>query len=426
MAPASRRQVASTDTLAAFGASPIYYYPRNDEVPNAPTTTNTSSSDAQIHGVKIGGWTIRTQNSSIGDEQSMEKLTLLLEDTANTQQHLDDKNNSTKQRRLCPPEITFLDAFISFQYEFDSNHVDGDSDSDGRDVSSLELRFNAKDALSEWAEAHKSLETEPTPAYKHEVQVSLPPTQRKEYRGVSILQTQDAKVWSKKPKSVADDAKKSNSSAATQSSAFYYDWTFSSPYAGTILSNHDRANKPKALNNRQLWQPLTESHIPFHLLKDTSQPILLYDDIYFFEDDLHDNGETSLNIKIRVMPKCWYVLQRLFVRVDSVCVKCREVRYFCLVNGDDGTNAATLSCRQNTIYRDVTWREATWEKLKEMDLPLDPTAYMEQNTGASGGSFGSNCSTGIPSFAALLARLPVLSVPFDLYEHSCYEFVREH
>ena len=475
MAPASRRQVLSPETLAAFGASPIYASSTSDndgdnhsaaaaaaaagsssssQFSKYFAVATTSSAEAPIIGVIIGGWTIRTQNSSIGDEQMMEKLTVFLEEIANDAHHnMNDDDVVTnlqsqsaaaaRQRRLCPPEITFLDAFISVRHD-DGETTTSDDTTKNNNITTLsEIRFTASDALSEWAEAHQSLETQPSGDSEqcaHELASLLPSSnQRKECRGVSILRTLDAKVWSNKPKPLTDDtARDSDGSAAAaqHSSEFYYDWSFSSPYAGTFLttkSNDDEQYSKinKLINNRQQWHPLPQSQIPFHLLQDTSQPILLYDDIHLFEDDLHDNGESSLNIKIRVMPKCWYVLQRLFVRVDYVCVKCREVRYFCLLdsNNDETNVAATAggsggtNCKVNTIYRDVMWREASWAELNKMNLPVDPSAWMEHNGSASGGGggVGGNFSTGVQPFATLLTKLPVVSTPGDLQKHSYIE-----
>ncbi len=34
-------------------------------------------------------------------------------------------------------------------------------------------------------------------------------------------------------------------------------------------------------------------------------------------------------MQVRVMPGCWYVLLRFFLRVDSTLVRLRETRLFC-------------------------------------------------------------------------------------------------
>jgi hypothetical protein len=394
----SRRRIA-LDALTSFGAKPIY---SSSELPVESTsrscqnqTTNDSdtsnirnhdvssdqSNDSPI-GIIIGEWKIITQNSSIGDERGMENLTLLLEDAADPTISLsslmasDEKPTTPKEgtnigrRRLCPPEITFLDAKISIAF-LKSN-------------STNEIRFTAQDALLEWAEAHRYLHRCSTDAEESAKSKLL---RRSEYRGVKILQTKDAKQWSERPRDVHSHA---------GNAEFYYDWTFATPYAGSI---HPFKG---SINNRNEWKSLPFSHIPFSLLQDTSQPILLYDDITLFEDDLHDNGDVSLNVKVRVMPQCWYILQRLFLRVDYVCIKCSEVRMFCFF----GDTNLPGDVEGNTVYRDVVWREAGWDDLTMMSLPTDPARWRmdRENAGA---------------IAGLIGRLPLVELPGDLPRYSC-------
>ncbi|KAL7457216.1 hypothetical protein ACHAWC_008726 [Mediolabrus comicus] len=411
--PASRRQVAAPETLAAFGATPLYTTNNDDDV-----TAGNNDSSIIVGGIQIANWKIRTQNSSIGNEQGMDELTVLLEETANDveikevqsttgeeEEEVVETATATtvqRQRRLCPPEITFLDAFISLEYyheDIDDDQQQSECTTDNNDnIASSEIRFTATDALTEWAEAHKSLEMEPPPIITDE-QYYTDSGEVSSSRGVSILRTLDAKVWSNKSRIGGDNSSDDSAPHPAHSSEFYYDWTFSSPYAGSILSKQNVSDN-----------------------KNTSQPILLYDDIHLFEDDLHDNGESSLNIKIRIMPRCWYVLQRLFVRVDYVCVKCREVRYFCLLDNDSSTAAAADgSCKVNVVYRDVTWREASWTELNKRNLPVDPSAWMEHTTGsARSGVGGLSSPTGALPFAALLTKLPVVSTPDDLPKHSFF------
>ena len=434
MAPPLRRRILPSETLAAFGAVPLY---PSTSAGNGDCTLRVASSTAQSgrlmirvdaskvddtlipNGILIDGWKVMTQNSSIGDEQRMEELTLLLEDTANnnaSNMSIEEVGEDcTKgKRRLCPPEITFLDAIVSFQYQKSSSRNSSiDEDENNCEVMN-EIRFSAKDALVEWAEAHTQLKQRQDDG----TQSSAIQT-RDEFRGVSIIRTADAKIWSNKQRSQQGAA---STTATSNNSQFYYDWTFSSPYAGTLITNTSHNNNNTTIstdekteeydiNNRKRWQPLQQSHIPFHLLQDTTQPILLYDDIHLYEDDLHDNGDVSLNIKVRVMPKCWYVLQRLYVRVDYVCVKCREVRYFCLFEKAASSCVANNigeDVKVNTIYRDVTWKEATWEELGKRTLPMDPAAWRESYENATG-------------LTSLLARLPTVSLPEDMHRYSYFD-----
>ncbi|EFJ46348.1 hypothetical protein VOLCADRAFT_93190 [Volvox carteri f. nagariensis] len=76
-----------------------------------------------------------------------------------------------------------------------------------------------------------------------------------------------------------------------------------------------------------LWQTTTDQ-IDRGLLMDRD-PILFYGEVPLYESDLDDNGVCSLTVKLRVMPRCWLVLLRLWVRVDGSMVRLRETRLFC-------------------------------------------------------------------------------------------------
>ena len=451
----ARRRILPSETLAAYGATPIYPPQsisddgynnahvsaavsiavngiKQQQPPQFPFIAKRTHDDKETPlpiGILINGWKITTQSSSIGDERQMDELTMLLEETANNCNcNIDDcasssstthKQGESRKRRLCAPEITFLDAIISFQYQ-KSDSTDG---TDEVDMSS-EIRFSAQDALLEWAEAHSKLDQKTANSTTQKTSTST-------YRGVSIIRTVDAKIWSNKQTTTSTDDTSPNNNISSSNSQFYYDWTFSSPYAGTIIlpsqssfSNSDinvqiateEKEEVKDINNRKQWQSLDQSHIPFHLLQDTTQPILLFDDIHLYEDDLHDNGDVSLNIKVRVMPKCWYILQRLYVRVDYVCVKCREVRYFCLF---DNVKGCGNDVQVNTIYRDVVWREASWDELSGMSLPTDPSAWREDvNAGVT------TSHTQVQTLASMLPRLPTVSLPDDLPRYSYFSAVK--
>ena len=427
MAPMSRR-ILPTNTLVSFGATPVY--------PTLPSSSAAESNvdNLQPEGIKIAGWTIMTRNSSIGNESAMDGLTISLEEIANN-----GGGGGGRKRRLCPPEITFLDAIVSCQY----NRKDADEEC------FRDLQLTAKDALSEWAESHRYLAM----SSDNHSSISSPTLNKNnssedQHRGVSIARTADADVWSNKSRS--DDVAKNNKVNAddltttttaitsSNSSEFYYDWTFSSPYAGTIIClGHDNNCKESTINNRNMWHPLRRSHIPFHMLQDNSLPILLYDDVHLYEDDLHDNGDVSLTVKIRVMPTCWYILQRLFVRVDRVCVKCREVRYFCAFNNvmiehavvddvedddDEDRDDLIVIVRANVIYRDISWKEATWDEIGMTGMPTDPAAWREENSNGNNKIAAARCGlTTSPQLASLLMQLPSITLPIDIPRFSYFD-----
>lgn len=67
-------------------------------------------------------------------------------------------------------------------------------------------------------------------------------------------------------------------------------------------------------------------------------------------------------IQVRVMPRCWYVLLRFFLRVDKVLVKLRETRIFCPFS--DNTTVGP-------IIKEIRYSEGTFEELSAAGAPPD-------------------------------------------------------
>ena len=63
-------------------------------------------------------------------------------------------------------------------------------------------------------------------------------------------------------------------------------------------------------------------------------------------------------MQVRVMPRCWLVLLRFWLRVDKVLVRLRETRYFC-----DAGSAPT------TVLREVKHSEGTFAELRAGGAP---------------------------------------------------------
>merc|ERR1719493_525007 len=64
------------------------------------------------------------------------------------------------------------------------------------------------------------------------------------------------------------------------------------------------------------------------LLKDTTAPILWSCHCILYEDELSDNGMSQLLVRCRVMPKCFLVLLRYWLRVDNVIIRVRDTRLY--------------------------------------------------------------------------------------------------
>lgn len=69
------------------------------------------------------------------------------------------------------------------------------------------------------------------------------------------------------------------------------------------------------------------AEIPYDKLK-SPDPILLFDEVMLYEDELADNGIAMLNVKVRVMPDRLLVLQRFFLRLDDVIIRIRDTRVY--------------------------------------------------------------------------------------------------
>lgn len=136
-----------------------------------------------------------------------------------------------------------------------------------------------------------------------------------------------------------------------------WDWTFSSDYCCTL------GNRPKPrqhiLGINNFFSPLASSPgdpllstvrsaptsgIEYDLLRVNDVPILFYDEIILYQDDLEDCGEVVFEAKLRVMPHCWFLLSRMFLRVDGVLLRIRDNRFFHRFGTDE-------------VHLEVAWKE---------------------------------------------------------------------
>ena len=119
-----------------------------------------------------------------------------------------------------------------------------------------------------------------------------------------------------------------------------YDWTFTTPYAGHLHSEDQ--------STQCGWRD-TQVGIDREMLM-RRDPILFFDEFDLYESELDDHGMCKLVIKLRVMPSCWYVLMRYWLRVDGVVVRCNDTRLFCVFNQQDDPNFASMPTR---VVREV-------------------------------------------------------------------------
>ena len=430
--PSNKQSIASSEVLSQHNALPIYVDTKNSHASGMDQDT---SSSCTCIGIKINNWEIKTSSSTIANENEMDDLTLKVENLANQMTAVDldydtsnDKGQEEDQvvnrnRRLCIPEIVFLQAFVHLKFERENLSHEHESANNGKEIPCIDLMFNAADALGEWASCHTKLDDGGTHGTKDTTtsssSSSLQEYSSKDasnksssdncsiYRGVSIIKSVDAKLWAKKRNNGSNKTNTSNSCFGQNinvTSQFNYDWTFSTPYTGSTTINCNNAN----IHNLE-WKESTSSLIDFELLTDQTQPILYYDDINLFEDDMHDNGYVSLRCKIRVMPTCFYILISLFVRVDHVLLRVKEVRMFSKFQENSVENKRI----KYIVCKDITWKECKWDQLNQLTLPPYVGSWRIEDE--NGGPIVQQRIQG------MLRKLPVVDLPHGMIKHSYVE-----
>ncbi|ORX34026.1 TIP41-like family-domain-containing protein [Kockovaella imperatae] len=138
-----------------------------------------------------------------------------------------------------------------------------------------------------------------------------------------------------------------------------HDWTYSTCYPGS-----------SAPPTTSAFASSSSHSIPLELLarRDPSlDQILYYEDVPLFEDELHDHGGSMLNVRIRVMPHCLFILARLFVRVDNVLFRIHDVRVY-------------HAFGSNEVIREVSGLEADYKEVKaRLIKPEDLSPLTDQN-----------------------------------------------
>ncbi len=116
-----------------------------------------------------------------------------------------------------------------------------------------------------------------------------------------------------------------------------FDWSYTTDYKGTLRPG-----------SRE-FQPC-DHPIPLDLLR-RPDPILFFDNIILYEDELADNGVSMLSCKIRVMPARLLLLSRFFLRLDDVTFRLRDTRVY-------------IDFETKEVIREYVAREADFESVR--------------------------------------------------------------
>lgn len=170
--------------------------------------------------------------------------------------------------------------------------------------------------------------------------------------GDSMLKVSYSKEWQENRQHVHEDIKEVIKP---------FDWSYSTNYKGTVSTS----------DNAPHFQP-SSTPIPIALLT-RPDPILFFDEVMLYEDELADNGITLLSCKIRVMPARLLLLSRFFMRLDGVIFRIRDTRLF-------------IEFATGEVIREYTAREEKYEIVQQRlavsrdDVPArmrDPNKLVE-------------------------------------------------
>lgn len=188
------------------------------------------------------------------------------------------------------PEMIFGDNYVSLSHE----------------SSGYTLQFNARDALDLVSKTEKGM-----------LQVAVA-DQWKESRGQQLEED------------VKDVVKK-------------FDWSYSTHYKGTTEAAVGKWRAAKVAAGETVRTDLLSRQ----------DPILFFDAVDLYEDELADNGIALLNIKVRMMPERLLILSRFFLRLDGVIVRIRDTRVY-------------VEHASNKVIRQYTSKEEQYEVVENM------------------------------------------------------------
>ncbi|KXS20529.1 TIP41-domain-containing protein [Gonapodya prolifera JEL478] len=81
-------------------------------------------------------------------------------------------------------------------------------------------------------------------------------------------------------------------------------------------------------------------------------PILFFDEIPLYEDELSDNGSTALFAKVRVMQHSLLILLRHFLRIDNVLFRITDTRVFITFQAPAGAPPFSQTTPANVVVRE--------------------------------------------------------------------------
>jgi type 2A phosphatase activator TIP41 len=111
----------------------------------------------------------------------------------------------------------------------------------------------------------------------------------------------------------------------------------------------------------------TSEEIPLERLGEDN-PIEWASMLHLYEDELGDNGSTSLEFRFRTMGDCWFGLLRNYVRIDDVIVRIYDTRLF----HDYSTNYVIRQFTVFYISYFIKAKEESYDELRKKGFNFTP------------------------------------------------------
>ncbi|KVH93321.1 TIP41-like protein [Cynara cardunculus var. scolymus] len=132
-----------------------------------------------------------------------------------------------------------------------------------------------------------------------------------------------------------------------------YDYTFTTPYSGSETVETGSEADSEGNSCCLKWEECEEQINVVALA--SKEPILFYDEVILYEDELADNGVSLLTVKV--------------LRVDGVLMRLRDTRILCTFSENT----------KPVILREICWRESTFKALASKGYPSDSASYNDPN-----------------------------------------------
>lgn len=285
-----------------------------------------SLSAARDSGIHIHGWKISRFSGSISSSVVLDAF--------------------QEQSKIHCPEMTFLDNHLTMKHE----------------ASGVEIKLEAKEALKACATQPTATTpvSKPTAATTHPGRPAGHPSAHPSAATSASSSTAAPSAVAPARLQVAAASKWNTKSyeglveGGVKQVDHGFDWTYTTKYKGELLQHGAAPTSSLA--------EATTAEIPLAMLQ-RPDPILWYDTLPLFEDELHDNGVASLTVRVRVMDTCFLVLLQFWLRVDDTIVRVYDTRLFHAFGTDH-------------LIREQTCKEDTFDELQKVSRTSTRCAFL--------------------------------------------------